>query len=169
MYPAAIARLVLNDKRPLAREVAATITRRGKPHSSNSDRISEGLRRLYAMSEEAQREHHFVRRAKYLINCLVTVGDRRVFHLDRLKHDDGTPTTVHVEVPIDAHPIELLLRIMRDPAASLVLRLDCAKTAARYLYPREGARGQRRRGSPMKPERRNLKRQQSQLRKGHRS
>jgi hypothetical protein len=44
---------------------------------------------------------------------------------------------VHAEIGIDDHPIELLLKLMRDPVAPLVLRLDCAKTAARFLYDRK--------------------------------
>jgi hypothetical protein len=33
-----------------------------------------------------------------------------------------------------AHPVTLLLKLMRMPTAPTVLRLDCAKTAARYLH-----------------------------------
>jgi hypothetical protein len=33
-----------------------------------------------------------------------------------------------------AHPVTLLLKLMRMRHAPLVLRLDCAKTAARYLF-----------------------------------
>ena len=77
----------------------------------------------------------FAKRARCLINVLVTQGDRRVFRL-RCAADDGKMVDLETSIGLDEHPVELLLKLMRMPHAPTVLRLDCAKTTARYLLKR---------------------------------
>ena len=85
------------------------------------------------MSAEVRREHFFAKRARYLVNVLVTQGNRRVFRL-RCEADGGGMVNLETSIGLDEHPIELLLKLMRMPRAPTVLRLDCAKITARYLH-----------------------------------
>jgi hypothetical protein len=138
MYAAAIARTVLMAKSPAARAFARTITK-GKhhPHSVVSrQKLSEGLRRLYAMDAQARREHLAAKRSRWLTDCLVTQGDRKVFDLT-CKGDAGSPVTVHIEMPVDASLLDFLLLIMRSETAPLVMRIDAAKNACLLMYERK--------------------------------
>jgi hypothetical protein len=94
---------------------------------------AEAWRRFNAMSAEARREYYFEKKARWLTNVLVTERYRRVFRL-RCQGDDGNMVDLETWIHKRAHPVTLLLKLMRMRHAPLVLRLDCAKTAARYLY-----------------------------------
>jgi hypothetical protein len=85
------------------------------------------------MSPEARREYYFEKKAGWLTNVLVTERYRRVFRL-RCEGDDGKMVDLETWIHNRAHPVTLLLKLMRMRHAPLVMRLDCAKTAARYLY-----------------------------------
>jgi hypothetical protein len=62
-----------------------------------------------------------------------------VFRL-RCEGDDGKMVDLETWIHKRAHPATLLLKLMRMREAPLVLRLDCAKTAARYLHRKPRAR-----------------------------
>ena len=134
--PASLARAILTTKsvnvescRRMGR------ARRGPYDPATCAKVSEALRRLGSMDFAVRREHFFAKRARYLVNVLVTQGDRRVFRL-RCAGDDGKMVDLETSIDLDEHPIELLLKLMRMPHAPTVLRLDCAKTTARYLLKR---------------------------------
>jgi hypothetical protein len=98
--------------------------RRGPYDPATCAKVSEALRRLGTMDFAIRREHVFAKRARWLVNVLVTQGDRRVFRL-RCAGDDGNMVDLETSIGIDEHPIELLLKLMRMPTAPAVLRLDC--------------------------------------------
>jgi hypothetical protein len=139
MTPATtVARSILYAKSISAREWTRELGSRslGRPHDpERRRRMAESYHRFRAMSADAQREYLFAKRARWLIACLVTQGDRRVFRL-RCEADGGGMVDLETSIGLDEHPIELLLRLMRMPHAPTVLRLDCAKTTARYLHRR---------------------------------
>lgn len=68
------------------------------------------------MSAEVRREHFFAKRARWLIDCLVTQGDRRVFRL-RCEADGGGMVELETWIARHAHPVTLLLKLMRLPHA----------------------------------------------------
>jgi hypothetical protein len=137
-----LARSVLYQKSIIARAHASEIGKRAFGHPVSLEhrwRAAEAWRRFNAMSQEDRREYYFAKRAKYLINCLTTERYRRVFRL-RCEGDDGKMVYLETWIHKRAHPVTLLLKLMRMPHAPLVLRLDCAKTAARYLHRKPKAR-----------------------------
>ena len=91
------------------------------------------------MSPEARREYYFEKKARWLVNVLVTERYRRVFR-PRCEGDDGKMVDLETWIHKRAHPVTLLLKLMRMRHAPLALRFDCAKTAARYLYRKPKAR-----------------------------
>jgi hypothetical protein len=135
----AIVHTVLRSKSIANREHARSITR-GKHHPSSAEtcrRVSEGLRRLYAMDVEARREYLAAKRSRWLTDCIVTRADRKVFDVT-VRADAGGMTNVHIEMPLDATLLDFLLRVMRCEAAPLVMRIDCAKNAALLMHERKG-------------------------------
>ena len=139
MTPATtLARSALYQKSVSARAQASEIGKRALGHPVSIERrrqAAEGWRRFNAMSAEARREYYFEKRARYLVNVLVTQGDRRVFRL-RCEADGGGMVELETWIARHAHPVTLLLKLMRMPHAPAVLRLDCAKITARYLHKR---------------------------------
>jgi hypothetical protein len=134
--PTVAARAALYQKSFAARAHASEIGKRtlGRPCDLvRRWQAAEGWRRFNAMSEAARREYYFSKHAKYLTNVLVTERYRRVFRL-RCEGDDGNWVDLETWIHRRAHPVQLLLKLMRMPHAPIILRLDCAKTAARYLY-----------------------------------
>jgi hypothetical protein len=143
MTPAtSLARTILYAKSARAREWTRELGKHSFGHPVSLEhrwQVAEGWRRFNAMSQEARREYYFEKRARWLTNVLVTERYRRVFRL-RCDGDDGRMVDLETWIPKRAHPVTLLLKLMRMPHAPLVLRLDCAKTAARYLHRRPKAR-----------------------------
>ena len=137
MTPAtSLARSILHSKSALHREHISEIGKRAVGHPVSVEhrwKAAEAWRRFHAMSAEVRREYYFEKRARYLVNVLVTQGDRRVFRL-RCEADGGGMVELETWIAKHAHPVTLLLKLMRMPHAPTVLRLDCAKTTARYLH-----------------------------------
>jgi hypothetical protein len=71
------------------------------------------------MSEETRREYYFAK--------------RRVFRL-RCEGDGEKMVDLETWIAPHPHPVTLLPKLMRMPEVPLVMRLDCANAAARYLY-----------------------------------
>jgi hypothetical protein len=149
MTPATVtARSALYQKSIIAHALAGEIGKRtfGRPVSlEHRWRAAEAWRRFNAMSAEARREYYFAKRAKYLINCLTTERYRRVFRL-RCEGDDGKMVELETWIHRRAHPVTLLLKLMRMPEAPLVLRLRLCKNCRGVPPPtaQGGGRGRAR-------------------------
>jgi hypothetical protein len=128
--------IALDAKGERAREHARKHS--GARHRSAEVRrqVADALRRMHALGAEARAEEMLGRECRYITRCITVVGDKQICHVEGIPGDDGNRVTLHVELPVDAHPKELLRRIMLDPTMPMVLRLDVAKTLAAYQHRR---------------------------------
>jgi hypothetical protein len=139
MNATAIARKVLTFKSPAARAFARTIVA-GKPHPFSAEtraKLSDALRRRMAMSDRELRQHVAAKRGRWLSDCIVVDGDRKVFALDGVDPATGVPYDIRIDMPLDASLLDFLLLVMRCQDAPMTMRLDAAKTAAILTHERK--------------------------------
>jgi hypothetical protein len=138
MNPTAIARSVLMSKSPGALALAHAVTA-GKRHPFSAEtraKLSDSLRRRMAMSDEELRQHVAAKRGRWLSDCIVVDGDRKVFALDGVDPATGVPYDIRIDMPLDASLLDFLLLVMRCQDAPMTMRLDAAKTAAILTHER---------------------------------
>jgi hypothetical protein len=131
---ASLARAILTTKLVNVEPARAMGQRnRGPWDPEHSRKMREALSILNAISREARRYYRAERRSRWLTNCIVTHADRKTFDLKGVA-PDGIPYDIHIEMPLDATLLDFLLLVMRCEDAPMVMRLDCAKTAAPLMH-----------------------------------
>jgi hypothetical protein len=96
--------------------------------------MREALSVLNAMSAEARRYYRAERRSRWLTNCIVERGDIKTFDLAGTDPQTGRRFAVHIEMPSSATLLDFLLLVMRCNDAPMIMRLDCAKNAAKLMH-----------------------------------
>ena len=83
------------------------------PYSPETCRkVSDACRFIKSLSTEARRYYLAERKARWLTNCIVEHGDRKVFALAGVDPLTGRPFAVHIEMPLDATLLDFLLLVM---------------------------------------------------------
>ena len=95
-------------------------------------KVSDACRFIKSLSAEARLHYLAERKARWLTNCIVERGDRKVFALAGVF--EGNPYDIHIEMPLDATLLDFLLLVMRYEGAPTIMRLDAAKIAAKPMH-----------------------------------
>lgn len=132
---AATARAVLTTKAVNVERCREMGRRNRGPYSPETCRkVSDACRFIKSLSAEARRYYLAERKARWLTNCIVEHGDRKVFALAGVDPLTGRRFSVHIEMALDATLLDFLLLVMNCPDAPTLMRLDAAKTAAPLMH-----------------------------------
>jgi hypothetical protein len=132
---AATARAVLTTKAVNVERCREMGRRNRGPYSPETCRkVSDACRFIKSLSAEARRYYLAERKARWLTNCIVEHGDRKVFALAGVDPVTGRRFSVHIEMGLDETLLDFLLRVTRCNDAPAIMRLDVAKIAAKLMH-----------------------------------
>jgi hypothetical protein len=121
---AATARAVLTTKAVNVERCREMGRRNRGPYSPETCRkVSDACRFIKSLSIEARRYYLAERKARWLTNCIVEHGDRKVFALAGVDPLTGRRFSVHIEMAFDATLLDFLLLVMNCPDAPMIMRL----------------------------------------------
>ena len=130
-----LAKAVLDAKSTRVETARAMGKNHRGPYSPETcKKVSDACRFIKSLSAEARLYYLAERKAKWLTNCIVEHGDRKVFDLAGVF--EGRAYDIHIEMPLDATLLDFLLLVMRYEGAPAIMRLDAAKVAAPLMHPR---------------------------------